>query len=276
MIAGLRLIQVKRKTRFVVACLVCFGAGLASAGDSTWPGGIVSIDLGPAEGPPLAVEYGGRRALVVEQDDRRRAVVGVPLDAATGRATITLSDGATLSFEVTAHAYAEQHLQVAQGYVSLSEDVLARVARERELIDAALTNWRDVQVDGVSLAPPVAGRRSSSFGLRRFFNDEPRSQHKGMDIAAPEGTPVLAPRSGVVTATGDYYFNGNTVLIDHGQGFVTMYCHLSEIGVETGKRVAAGEPIGKVGATGRVTGPHLHFGTYLNGTAVDPALLLVD
>lgn len=276
MTAGLRLIEVKRETRFVVACLLCFGAGLASAGDSAWPGGVVSIDLGPAAGPPLTVEYEGRRTLVVEQDGRRRAIIGIPLDAATGRTTIKLSDGATLSFEVAAHAYAEQHLQVAQGYVSLSDDVLARVARERELIDAVLKNWREVEVDGVALAPPVAGRRSSSFGLRRFFNNEQRSQHKGMDIAAPEGTPVLAPRSGIVTATGDYYFNGKTVFIDHGQGFVTMYCHLSEIAVEIGERITAGEPIGKVGATGRVTGPHLHLGTYLNGTAVDPALLLVD
>jgi len=261
-------------TRFLIVFLVLIGA--ARADDGAWPGGIAFIDLGPADGTPLTVEYDGRRALVMEREGRRRAVVGVPLEAATGRATITLSDGATLAFDVAERAYAEQRLQVAKSYVSLSDEVLARVARERKVIDAALTNWRDVAVDSVTLAVPVDGRRSSSFGLRRFFNDEPRAPHKGMDIGAFEGAPILAPRDGVVTATGDYYFNGKTVFIDHGQGFVTMYCHLSEIGVEDGQVVAAGEPIGKVGATGRVTGPHLHFGTYLNGTAVDPALLLAE
>ena len=261
-------------TRYLFAFLLL--AGSVQAADSAWPGGIAFIDLGPAEGPPLTVTYDGRRALVMERDGRRQAVVGVPLDATTGKATISLSDGATLSFDVAEHAYAEQRLQVAKSYVSLSDEVLARVGRERKIIDAALTNWRDIDVDAVSLAAPVDGRRSSSFGLRRFFNDEPRSPHKGMDIAAPEGTTILAPRGGIVTGTGDYYFNGNTVFIDHGQGFVTMYCHLSEIGVKDGQTVTAGEPIGKVGATGRVTGPHLHFGTYLNGTAVDPALLLAE
>jgi len=259
--------------RFWAALLLLLVSASAS-GQSAWPGGVAYIDLGPADAAAPKVEYDGRQVLVIERNGRHQAVVGVPLESELGHASIALEDGTTLSFDVAEHAYAEQHLQVAQSYVSLSDDVLERVGRESKLINAALTNWRDADLDDVTLQAPVDGRRSSSFGLRRFFNDEPRSPHKGMDIAAASGTPILAPRQGIVTTTGDFYFNGNTVLIDHGQGFVTMYCHLSEIGVEVGQAVSAGESIGKVGATGRVTGPHLHFGTYLNGTAVDPALLL--
>ena len=251
-------------------------ASVSAFSESSWPGGIAYIDLGPAATAAPVVEFDGKRVLVMNTDGRWQAAIGVPLDNAVGRATITLADGSTLSFDVNEHAYREQRLEVASSYVSLSEEALARVGRERKIIDAALTNWRDAPLSAVSLKAPVDGPRSSSFGLRRFFNDQPRSPHKGMDIAVGAGTPIMTPRDGVVTATGDYYFNGNTVIVDHGQGYVTMYCHLSEISVEEGQPVTTGNVLGAVGATGRVTGPHLHFGTYLNGTAVDPALLLTD
>jgi murein DD-endopeptidase MepM/ murein hydrolase activator NlpD len=252
-------------------------ASLAAAAPdhAPWPGGIAVIDVGPADAPRPSVEFGESRVLVTRNDDRWLAAVGIPLDAATGEMSVRVNDARVIAFEVRDHAYPEQRLTVKnKKYVTPDEAQLDRIGREREIIDAALGNWRDVEVGGLALDPPVDGRRSSSFGLRRFFNDQPRSPHKGMDIAASAGTVITAPGRGVVTATGDYFFNGKTVIVDHGQGFVTMYCHLREIGVNEGQQLDTGEPIGAVGATGRVTGPHLHFGTYLNGTAVDPALLL--
>lgn len=270
--------------RFCIACLLLIVAAAAATASPTHaprPGGTAVIDLHVAssEAAPV-VTFGGKRALVLNNDGNWLAVIGIPLAQPVGKAEVkvraTGREASSIVFDVVPHSYREQRLNVSKSYVDLTEEQLSRVGRERKIIDSALTNFDDVTLNDLSLIAPVAGPRSSSFGLRRFFNDQPRSPHKGMDIAANLGTPIVSPVDGTVTATGDYYFNGNTVIIDHGQGFVTMYCHLDEINVEQGQRLMTGTQVGKVGATGRVTGPHLHFGTYLNGTAVDPALFLSE
>jgi murein DD-endopeptidase MepM/ murein hydrolase activator NlpD len=262
--------------KLFVSLLLVFStaAALAAPLHSPRPGGVAILDVGAAADAAPVVSYAGKPVLLMRDETRWQAVVGVPLDTEPGPLSVDV-DGFPLTVTINEHGYAEQRLTVKnQSHVTPDQSQLDRIGRERKIIDAALNNFRDIPVGGLALAAPVEGPRSSSFGLRRFFNDQPRSPHKGMDIAARTGTPILAPRAGLVTATGDYFFNGNTVILDHGQGYVTMYCHLSEIGVEEGQEVEAGESIGDVGATGRVTGPHLHFGTYLNGTAVDPAILL--
>ncbi len=259
----------------LAACALASNA-FAAPEHSPRPGGIAVVDVGSLKVAAPNVSYDGKPVLLLQDHDRWKAVVGVPLDATSGELTVAVG-GDEVSIAIGEHAYAEQRLTVTnQSYVTPDQAQLDRIGRERKILDTALNNFRDVPVAGMELIAPVDGRRSSSFGLRRFFNDQPRSPHKGMDIAAGTGTPIAAPLDGIVTVTGDFFFNGNTVIIDHGQGFVTMYCHLSEIGVEDGQAINTGDAIGLVGATGRVTGPHLHFGTYLNGTAVDPAILIAD
>jgi murein DD-endopeptidase MepM/ murein hydrolase activator NlpD len=172
--------------------------------------------------------------------------------------------------------YAEQHLKVPKGQVDLSKEDLERYQRERAHLDAVLRAFSASPPAALEMTQPVPGRRSGSFGLRRYFNGQARSPHNGMDIAAPTGTPIVAALRGTVLDAGDYFFPGRTVILDHGQGLLTLYAHLSAIEVRTGDALAAGAPLGKVGATGRVTGPHLHFTVYLNGVAVDPALFLPD
>ena len=256
------------------APLACRSASLPA--ESAVPGGIKLLPLDDAQGAAPYVVSAGHRVLVVKQDGRWIAVVGIPLAATPGPAGITVKSPAerSISFDVMPKQYATQSLKVPPKQVNLSKADLARVARERESIERALSHWSDVEPASLRIPQPIPGVRSSSFGLRRVFNGESRNPHSGMDIAAPVGTPVHAPLAGTVLDTGGYFFNGNTVFLDHGRGFISMYCHLSRISVRPGQSVAAGDIIGEVGMTGRVTGPHLHWGLTLNRAWVDPALFM--
>lgn len=269
-----------------LACLASLlGVRAAGAFDlpiaSAVPGGIALVTIGPADAnddATLRVFRDEQRVLVVRNGSELVAVVGIPLAATPGIDSIRIDQAGIanreIAFDIAPKRYDEQRLRVAKKQVDLSKKDLERVQREQERIRSALSTWSDAQPETLRLAAPVPGSRSSSFGLRRIFNGEPRSPHSGMDIATATGTPIRAPARGRVIAIGDFFFNGNTVLVDHGQGVVTMYCHLSRIDVMENAEVAAGDILGAVGKTGRVTGPHLHFGVALSGVFVDPALFL--
>jgi Peptidase family M23/Peptidase family M23 N-terminal domain len=263
-------------------------AGLASASLAlTWagtsadlprsesvPGGVRMIALpGSADAPPVAT-FQQHRVMVIRRGEQWLAVIGIPLDAAPGDAQLLVQAGTPRHFPVGPKTYTVQHLTVAPSQVDLSPQDAARAAKERTRIHSAIATFTPAEPATLQLLQPVPGVRSSSFGLRRVFNGEARNPHTGMDIAAPTGTPILAAAAGTVVDTGDYFFNGNTVIIDHGQGLLSVYCHLSAIGVQVGEVLQRGQVIGKVGMTGRVTGPHLHFAVVLNQSFVDPALFL--
>lgn len=258
--------------------------GLATTGTappwplgSAVPGGIARLALGPDPVRPKAWS-GEVPLLVIANPAGWTALVGIPLAAQPGAAQIVAegADGTrrAIAYRIDAKAYPQQRLKVAPRSVDLSAEDLARHERERAHQLSLMALFSEPVPTDLRMQAPVGGRRSSSFGLRRIFNGQARQPHSGMDIAAGTGTPVGAPLAGRVIDTGDYFFNGQTVWLDHGGGLLSMLCHLSRIDVRTGDRLSAGQRLGAVGATGRVTGPHLHWSVLLNRTAVDPALFI--
>lgn len=255
-------------------------AGLAQAAphEARVPGGLAQVTLGPTSEPRPTARFDDRPVLVHREGPRWVAWVGLPLDLAPGTHPLRVSDGAgerDVALQVRAKAYPVQHLRVKnRRMVNPTPDDLARIRKEADTQTEIKTLFRDEAGPSLDFIAPAQGRRSSAFGLRRTFNGEPRAPHRGLDIAAGRGAPVVAPAGGVVTHVGDFFFNGRTVFLDHGQGLITMVCHLERVDVKAGERIAQGAALGRVGSTGRATGPHLHWSVFLNGTPVDPALFL--
>ncbi|MCY3623860.1 MAG: M23 family metallopeptidase [Gammaproteobacteria bacterium] len=239
----------------------------------------VTVDTGGVAALPLPkgaidVLHGDEPALIVAD----HVIVGVGLDAASGPHQIvvrTVDGDKTMDYNVVAKSYPEQRLTIPdrRKVNPLPED-LERIGRESELQRAAYARRTPLRQDLLPFKQPVEGIYSSPFGLRRFLNDQPRSPHSGLDIAADTGTPIAAPAPATVALTGDFFFSGNVVFLDHGGGLITMYGHLDRIDAKDGEDVDRGDIIGTVGATGRVTGPHLHWTISIQGDRVDPIILM--
>lgn len=177
---------------------------------------------------------------------------------------------------VVLRKYPEQRLTVKNKYVELAQKDLDRHNAERARVLKALGSMSTVRGWTMPFFRPVPGDLSSAYGLTRFFNDKPRSPHKGIDMRGAAGTPIHACADGEVVLAEKHFFSGNSVYIDHGEGVVSMYFHMSKVDVAVGQRMHRGEVIGEVGQTGRVTGPHLHFGISLQGELIDPTPLLAE
>ncbi len=265
-----------RLATLALGCLVALAAR-ALPQEAAVPGGIALVRLGNGPQPPQAW-FGERRVAVVRDGRDWVALVGLPLALEPGVHALRVRAGGeetTRPVRVAAKHYPLQRFTVPdqRKVEPLPEDQL-RIAREQQRIDEIKAAFRDVPDVDLAFRQPAAGRLSSSFGLRRVINGLPRNPHAGIDVAVPAGTPVHAAGGGIVVETGEYFFNGHSVYIDHGQGLVTLYCHLGRIEVRPGDAVAAGQRIGLSGVSGRASGPHLHWTVLANGAAVDPRLFL--
>jgi murein DD-endopeptidase MepM/ murein hydrolase activator NlpD len=247
------------------------------------PGDVVVLEVAGAP-PDVRVEWDGRPVPVFADEGRAIALVGIDLDVRPGligwrvtRPSRAKNGGALAAGAVTVRprAFPTQQLTLPRAMVDLDAPTLARVEAERGQLRAALADgarerlWR-----GSFRAPVEGGHPTGGFGLRRVINGQPRNPHTGYDWAAPVGTSVLAANAGRVVLVTEHFFAGKNVVLDHGLGLFTLYYHLDETRVALGEPVAAGQVIGAVGATGRVTGPHLHFAVLLGGARVDPEALL--
>ncbi|WHP06659.1 MULTISPECIES: peptidoglycan DD-metalloendopeptidase family protein [Acinetobacter] len=240
--------------------------------DSRRAGGIAVI---PLTANTTQVFYEQNPVLITQEQGQRYAVFGIPLSTPLGTVTLT-TNANPIQIDIKPYAYAEQRLTVKnQDYVNPNQEQLDRYAREaKEQNDIYSSFNPSTWTTFPNFIRPTAGKFSNSFGRKRFFNGEERAPHSGLDIPAPVGQKVIAPADGIVVQTGNYFFNGNTVLVDHGQGLISMFCHLSKINVEKGQHIRQGEQLGLVGNTGRVTGAHLHWGMSLNNARVDPQLFI--
>tara|TARA_Y100000022_G_scaffold200060_1_gene214167 strand:- start:1884 stop:2738 length:855 start_codon:yes stop_codon:yes gene_type:complete len=251
----------------LTAALVSIANIAHAAGATAVPGGVYAW---PVPENSRNVRFNGHPVLIAGDT----ALVGIPIQQSLGNATLTfMQQGQELThtFEIVDKRYTEQRITLKnQEMVTPNPQQLERIRAEgkrQRAIYAQVSKAIDLSA---GFTMPLQGRTTSLFGHRRFFNDQPRSPHSGLDIAAPTGTPITAPAPGTVALVDDLYYNGKTVFLDHGQGLITMYCHLSEQSVTTGQVVEQNQQIGLVGATGRVTGPHLHWSVSLNGYRIDP------
>ncbi len=268
------------KLLLIPLCLLL--PGLTSAiplpQESAVPGGVVVIPLDIITEEKPAVSYQGQRVMVVKKQQQWLAVVGISLDAKTGKQILLVtSQGQSrqVNFTIADKSYPTEHIKLKdKRKVNPDQYDMKRINAEKLTMNIALTHWMEQQHVPMNFIWPVTGRISGLFGRRRVFNGQSRRPHSGMDIAAPIGTAIYAPADGIVRDTGNYFFNGKMVSIDHGQGLITILCHMNSIGVQSGSAIKQGDIIGTVGMSGRATGPHLHFGVSLNNNRVNPRLFL--
>lgn len=241
------------------------------------PGGIVLLPLEKNLKADTA-RFKNRKLATISNKNQRFLLVGLSLSTKPGKYSVDIKNSLgkpeTLTFTVKPKTYKAQYLTIKnKRKVNPYEKDMDRILSEKKRKNKARKNWAP-QPPAADFTVPVDGRISSIFGLRRFFNKQARRPHSGLDIAAPQGTPIKAIESATVIESGNFFFSGNMVYLDHGQGLISLYAHMHTINVKPGDKIHKGQIIGTVGETGRVTGPHLHLAVIANQTLVDPLQFL--
>ena len=262
---------------FLACAAFTLQAGALMRQTESVPGGVVVLPL-PDNKKPSSVTFGKRKVMVMKKHGWK-AIVGIPLSTKPGTHYIKVHyrnrPTRLVEFHVNWKKYRTQYITIKnKRKVTPYKRDMTRIYSDFRIIRAALKKWTHKRRVPLHFIPPVRGYFTGSYGSRRFFNNKPRRPHSGMDIAAPQGTPVKAAAKGRVIEAGDYFFNGKTVFLDHGQGLITMYSHLHSIKVQKGDYLRQGQVLGTVGKTGRATGPHLHWSVSMSRTMVNPALFI--
>ncbi len=265
----------------IITCLLFLTLSLTANAfpkNSLKPGGVAVLSITPSQKPKPLVHYKTKPVALVKGQQNWLAVIGISLNAKPGQHKIHITESSGKKsvkyFRVKPHHYKTQYLTIKnKNKVNPNNKSMKRIEREflmKKKLKATFSN----SPPKLNFIRPTTGRDSGRYGLRRILNKQKRNPHSGMDIAAPQGRPVKATESGTVIWVGNLFFSGNTIYIDHGNGVLSLYAHLSKITVNKGQQVKRGDIIGNVGKTGRVTGAHLHWSVFLNGNAVDPALFI--
>jgi len=277
-------VQVRRaeKTIFFLAVLILLSSCIGGRGlevdfsdGRLAQGGLALLHLrAPVSGKPIATAFKGGKTVVIRTERGGAwAIVAADLETEPGRYYITFRQGRdeiSTSVRIVSGEFSTSRIRLPSGMVEFDEQTISRIEREKERLKAVLASSATKRLWQGPFIMPINGRISGEFGERRILNGNPRSPHGGLDIAAPSGTPVKAAAGGRVAFTGNFFFYGRFVVIDHGLGVFTLYAHLESVLVRKGDAVKGGQTVGLVGSTGRATGPHLHFAVTIGGAKVSP------
>lgn len=264
---------------FLILVIFLFSSGsFAFPKDSRVPGGIAIIDLGEHDLKPHFT-FQGKKVASIKNNDGWHLIVGLPLSLQAKEYVVQGHWGNQKALfkhyvKIKSKQYKTQKITIKnKRKVNPYASDMDRIIREKRIKTKARKTFSTAQTN-INFIQPVDGILTGSYGKRRIFNGQKRRPHSGMDIAADTGIPVKVAASGNVIETGDFFFSGNMVYVDHGQGLISLYAHLDKINVQAGDQLNQGDIVGTVGETGRVTGPHLHWSVGLNETWIDPSLFI--